>query len=69
MPSSVPHGSVLGLLLFSIFLNNLCNDIKSKIKLFADYAKLLFWSLSKEMTQMDLNELSDQEDIWNSNLI
>ena len=53
----------LDLLLFWRFINSLCNDIKSVIKLFADDVKLLVWPLSKE-TQMDLNKLSYWDNFW-----
>lgn len=35
--SGVPQGTVFGLILFDIFINDIANDINSKIRLFADY--------------------------------
>ena len=50
--------SVLGTLLFLVFINNLSNDIKSEIKLFAHIDKLKVRPLSKETTKVGLNRLS-----------
>ena len=38
--AGLPQESILGLLLFSIYINDLLNDIKSKCKLFADDTSL-----------------------------
>ena len=45
-------------------VNDVPNDIKSEIKLFADDVKLLVRPLSKETSPIDLNELSYWKDIW-----
>ena len=38
--SGIPQGSVLGPSLFTIFINDIPNDITSKVKFFADATKL-----------------------------
>ena len=50
-------------MLFLIFINDLSNDIKSKIRMFADVVKLIIKPISKETTLMDVNKLSGGEDI------
>ena len=40
MSSGVPQGSVVGPLLFSIYINDLADTVSSKLRLFADDAVL-----------------------------
>jgi len=65
--SGVPQGSVLGPLLFLIFVNDLPEWIKANIRMFADDTKI--WTVmnvqgkEKEL-QLDLNRLMDWSDKW-----
>jgi len=65
--SGVPQGSVLGPLLFLLFVNDLPDWVKSSIKMFADDTKL--WSTIRsasdgKMLQDDLNSLKNWSDKW-----
>jgi ribonucleases P/MRP protein subunit RPP40 len=65
--SGVPQGSVLGPLLFLLFVNDLPDWIKSSIKMFADDTKM--WRVikneeDKETLQSDLNKLMEWSDKW-----
>ena len=67
MISWVPQGTVLGLVLFLIFINDLPTTINSSCKLFAD--DLIVYrrvenSQKEALLQDDLNKLSDWEDLW-----
>ena len=53
--SGVPQGSVLGPLLFLVYINDLENDIKSNIKFFADDTMLFSIVRNVETTASDLN--------------
>ena len=65
--SRIPQGSVLGPLLFVIFINDLPNLVDSDVYLFADDTKI-FNIISKqqdiEQLQSDLYKLSDWSDTW-----
>ena len=65
--SGVPQGSVLGPILFLIFINNLPQSLSSKVRLFADDAILYFEMASADdcqMLQSDLNKLTEWEEKW-----
>lgn len=65
--SGVPQGSVLGPILFNLYVNELPSLVTSKIKLFADDSKL-YQSINNPgdclTLQSDLNTLSQWSDDW-----
>ena len=62
--SGVPQGSVLGPLLFLIYINDLPEDIKRHISLFADDVKMLTKSSAMNINQQDINKLLKWQDSW-----
>ena len=62
--SGVPQGSVLGPLLFVIFINDLPNSINAISKLFADDLKVIVDANDTKNTSDMLESLEDWENIW-----
>ena len=65
--SGVPQGSVLGPLLFLLYVNDIPDHISSGIKLFADDCKVyqpVHSSLARDVLQVDLNELGNWSSLW-----
>ena len=62
--SGVPQGSVLGPLLFLVYINDLEKNIKSKIKFFADDTMLFSIVKDPQLTANDLNHDLDIISKW-----
>ena len=69
--SCVPQGSVLGLVLFLIFINDLLDNIRSSVRLFADDC-VLYRNIKTltdcQILQDDLNSLGQWETDWQMKL-
>ena len=65
--SGVPHGTVLGPLMFLLYINDIGNDITSKIRLFADDS-LLYLAISTKddckRLQQDLDRMVNWTKTW-----
>ena len=62
--SGVPQGSVIGPLLFLIYINDLPDQIINYISLFADDVKMLTKSSAALTNQQDINKLLEWQDTW-----
>ena len=65
--SGIPQGSVLGLILFVIFINDLPDEVMCTAKIFADDTKLFHCINSQEdrvLLQDDLNRLVEWSRQW-----
>ena len=62
--SGVPQGTILGPLLFLIYINDLPDGIGCFSFLFADDLKLLIEKSNRTMVQKDLNYLTEWQNRW-----
>lgn len=63
--SGIPQGSILGPVLFTIFINDLPISINSTCKIFADDTKLYNIASSSALLQDDIYKLQEWSNIWN----
>jgi hypothetical protein len=62
--SGVPQGSVLGPILFLLYINDLPDNIKNAVALFADDLKMVAKSHTKVMNQDDIDSLVLWQNKW-----
>ncbi len=65
--SGIPQGSVLGPVLFVIFINDLPGAVESSLYLFADDSKIsrpILSALDRDILQQDLNKMHSWSEDW-----
>ena len=62
--SGIPQGSILGPVLFTLFINDLPDNLSSTCKIFADDTKMYNTPQNQKDIQDDLNRLTDWSKTW-----
>jgi len=62
--SGIPQGSILGPVLFTVFINDLPEVVSSATKVFADDTKVYNSPDNSNILQEDLNKLKAWSDLW-----
>ena len=63
--SGIPQGSILGPILFTVFINDMPECVKSSCKIFADDTKIFNRTVEKDIIQEDIYSLQNWSDRWN----
>jgi len=63
--SGIPQGSILGPVLFTIFINDLPTCIQSSCKVFADDTKIYGKSSNSQRLQEDVDKMQEWTETWN----
>jgi hypothetical protein len=62
--SGIPQGSILGPVLFTIFINDLPTHVNCTCKIFADDTKVFDVTSNNVKLQKDLNKLQEWSELW-----
>jgi len=65
VPSGIPQGSILGPILFTIFINDIPVSLSSVCKIFADDTKIYNSANKNDIVQSDVNKLVLWTETWN----
>ena len=63
--SGIPQGSILGPILFTIFINDMPSSLESMCYIFADDTKILNSCQNRDAIQRDIKNLEEWSDKWN----
>ena len=63
--SGIPQGSILGPILFTIFINDMPNSIQSLCHIFADDTKIYNTAENQTTLQADIYKLQEWSETWN----